>query len=81
MIELVASALVAAAALGFVLEPLVRRTPPARPESRPAAPDERANLLVERMRARLVSHCGACRRSAEPGAIFCSNCGRILIVP
>ncbi|MBI4500186.1 MAG: hypothetical protein HY700_03400 [Gemmatimonadetes bacterium] len=78
MSELVAGVLVAAAALAFVLEPLARResSPPAGAEP---AHEPRADLLIRQMRARLMSRCPSCEAAAEPGSVYCANCGTALI--
>ncbi len=83
MIELIAGALVAAAALAYVLEPLGR--PPGRgPEHSgrsldDAVPTGEGAALVQHLRARLRTDCPRCQSPADPGALFCSSCGTSLI--
>ena len=84
MIELLAGAMVAAAALAYVLEPLGRHTGGLVSQDHPAG-DEAASLnqagtaLVGRFRDRLVAVCPRCQRPAEPGSAFCVRCGKVLI--
>lgn len=76
MIELIAGALVAAAALTYVLEPLAHRPIGSPPRDAPA---DEAEALVRRIRLRLAVTCPRCGLAAEQGAVFCPSCGRMLV--
>ena len=69
--EMVAGAIVALAALAWVLEPLAR---PRREHPVDVSPAE----LVTAMSRRLQSRCPMCDTPAPPGSAFCSKCGSVL---
>jgi len=77
MIELLAGALAAAAALAYVLEPLVYRSAHREKTLTQLTPESQA--LVQAMRARLLDRCVRCDTPRELGFAFCSNCGAPLL--
>jgi hypothetical protein len=64
MTAMISGMALALVALGYVLYPLIKASPPA--ARRAAARDAP------------VPGCSACGASAEPDAVFCSSCGRPL---
>jgi len=83
VIELLASALVAAAAIAFVVEPLTRSAPHDDVLHGPVSADgvARAERLVKEMAARLSTRCSSCGASSESPALFCPRCGQVLVGP
>ncbi|MSR06021.1 MAG: hypothetical protein EXR93_02980 [Gemmatimonadetes bacterium] len=80
MIELFASALVAAAAIAFVVEPLTRNLPPDDRQGPPSRQQvERAEQIVAEMAARVSPACSSCGTVADSPALYCARCGRILL--
>jgi hypothetical protein len=76
-----AGAMLAAAALAFVIAPLVRRghapAPPAGAPPPSGSNDDAAEAAIRRYRDARAS-CPDCGDRPEAGAVFCSSCGRYL---
>jgi hypothetical protein len=77
MSELLAGALVAAAAVAYVLEPLVRGGASMGRRETSLTPE--AETVVRQMRERLIERCPRCDTPREQGFAFCSKCGAPLI--
>jgi len=81
MLEILAGALVAAAALAAVLEPLLRPRV-AGPADMPDPPADHlaaAEKLVRLAGARLPDACSRCGHHLDTPAVFCPRCGSALL--
>jgi hypothetical protein len=84
MLEVIAGALVAAAAIGFVLEPLYR--PPHGPREAHegtgfpnAVARSRAEAMVRDAMQRFLPACPQCAEMPEQPVLFCPRCGSVLL--